>query len=328
MFAGTGMNVYLLDNLWPNERALKAAGGLGLVIGSDKDFAATRIAYKLNLQGPALTTQTACSTSLVAVHVAVQSLLTYDADLALAGGATIAPPSRRGHLYEPGGIFSPDGHCRAFDRDAAGTVPADGAGMVVLKRLEDALRDDDTIHAVIAGSAVNNDGARKAGFTAPGPSGQAAVIAAALEVADVDPATVGVVETHGTGTALGDPIEVAALRQVFDTPDRPPLALTALKSNVGHLDTAAGVAGSDQDGARVAPPDDAAGRTLHRAEPERSSWRTRRSGCRLRPRRGARSAACGAAGSARSESAAPTPTWSSRRRRREDLRGAGGSRSW
>ena len=243
VFAGTGMNVYLLDNLWPNERVLKAAGGFGLVIGSDKDYAATRIGYKLNLQGPALTTQTACSTSLVAVHLAVQSLLTYDADLALAGGATIAPPTRRGHLHEPGGIFSPDGRCRAFDRDAAGTVPADGAGVVVLKRLEDALHDRDTIHAVIAGSAVNNDGARKAGFTAPGPSGQAAVIRSALEVADVDPATIGLIETHGTGTALGDPIEVAALRQVFHTPGRAPLALTALKSNVGHLDTAAGVAG-------------------------------------------------------------------------------------
>ncbi len=243
VFAGTGMNVYLLDNLWPNERVLTAAGGFGLVIGSDKDYAATRIAYKLNLQGPALTTQTACSTSLVAVHLAVQSLLTYDADLALAGGATIAPPTRRGHLHEPGGIFSPDGHCRAFDRDAAGTVPADGAGVVVLKRLEDALRDGDTVHAVIAGSAVGNDGARKAGFTAPGPSGQAAVISTALEIADVDPATIGLIETHGTGTALGDPIEVAALRQVFDAPGRAPLALTALKSNLGHLDTAAGVVG-------------------------------------------------------------------------------------
>jgi acyl transferase domain-containing protein len=243
VFAGTGMNVYLLDNLWPNERALKAAGGLGLVIASDKDFAATRIGYKLNLQGPAMTLQTACSTSLVAVHLAVQSLLTYDADLALAGSATFAPPTRRGHLHEPGGIFSPDGRCRPFDREAAGTVPADGAGMVVLKRLEDAVGDGDTIHAVIAGSAVNNDGARKAGFTAPGPSGQAAVIAAALDVADIDPATVGVVETHGTATALGDPIEVAALRQVYDVADRAPLALTAVKSNVGHVDTAAGVVG-------------------------------------------------------------------------------------
>ncbi|SDI17234.1 Ketoacyl-synthetase C-terminal extension [Actinokineospora alba] len=245
VYAGTGMNVYLLDNLWPNERALKAAGGLQLVISSDKDFAATRIGYKLNLQGPGIVLQSACSTSLVAVHLAAQSLLTYEADVALAGGATVAPPTRRGHLHEPGGIFSPDGRCRTFDSRAGGTVPADGAGMVVLKRLEDALRDNDTIHAVIAGSAVNNDGARKAGFTAPGPSGQAAVIAAALDVAEVDPDTIGVIETHGTGTALGDPIEVAALRQVFDTDraDRAPCALTALKSVVGHLDTAAGVVG-------------------------------------------------------------------------------------
>ncbi|MET8094243.1 beta-ketoacyl synthase N-terminal-like domain-containing protein, partial [Micromonospora sp. NPDC005220] len=245
VYVGTGLNVYLLDNVWPNERAVEAAGGLGVIIGSDKDFAATRIAYKLNLQGPALTVQTACSTSLVAVHQATQALLTYDADVALAGAATVAPPTRRGHLHEPGGIFSADGRCRAFDAAADGTVPGDGAGVVVLKRLTDALRDGDTVHAVIRGSAVNNDGARKAGFTAPGPTGQAAVIAAALEVADVDPDTVGLVETHGTGTALGDPIEVAALRQVFDStrPDRAPCALGAVKSVVGHLDTAAGVIG-------------------------------------------------------------------------------------
>lgn len=245
VYVGTGLNVYLLDNVWPNERAVAAAGGLGLIIGSDKDFAGTRIAYKLNLQGPALTLQTACSTSLVAVHQAVQALLTYDADVALAGGATVAPPTRRGHLHEPGGIFSSDGRCRAFDAAADGTVPGDGAGVVVLKRLEDALRDGDTVHALIRGSAVNNDGSRKAGFTAPGPTGQAAVIAAALSVADVDPDTIGLIETHGTGTALGDPIEVAALRQVFDTdrPDRAPCALGAVKSVVGHLDTAAGVIG-------------------------------------------------------------------------------------
>ncbi|MCX4390812.1 hypothetical protein OG777_28345 [Micromonospora peucetia] len=245
VYVGTGLNVYLLDNVWPDERAVEAAGGLGLIIGSDKDFAGTRIAYKLNLQGPALTLQTACSTSLVAVHQATQALLTYDADVALAGGATVAPPTRRGHLHEPGGIFSADGRCRAFDAAADGTVPGDGAGVVVLKRLDDALRDGDTVHAVIRGSAVNNDGARKAGFTAPGPTGQADVISAALSVADVDPDTVGLVETHGTGTALGDPIEVAALRQVFDSdrPDRAPCALGATKSVVGHLDTAAGVIG-------------------------------------------------------------------------------------
>ncbi|MEU5949936.1 beta-ketoacyl synthase N-terminal-like domain-containing protein [Micromonospora sp. NPDC047465] len=245
VYVGTGLNVYLLDNVWPDERAVEAAGGLGLIIGSDKDFASTRIAYKLNLQGPALTLQTACSTSLVAVHQAAQALLTYDADLALAGGATVAPPTRRGHLHEPGGIFSADGRCRAFDAAADGTVPGDGAGVVVLKRLADALRDGDTVHAVIRGCAVNNDGARKAGFTAPGPTGQAGVISAALSVAGVDPDTIGLVETHGTGTALGDPIEVAALRQVFDSerPDRAPCALGAAKSVVGHLDTAAGVIG-------------------------------------------------------------------------------------
>lgn len=244
VFVGTGMNVYLLDNVLKHRTAIADAAGLLLVIGNDKDFAATRIAYKLNLQGPALTVQSACSTSLVAVHMAVQSLLTYETDMALAGASTVAPPSRRGQLYQPGGIFSPDGRCRTFDAAAAGTVPGDGVGVVVLKRLDDALRDGDTVHAVIAGSAVNNDGSRKTGFTAPGPAGQAAAIAAALAVAGVDPDTVGVIETHGTGTALGDPVEVAGLREVFDTGTRAqPCALTAVKSNVGHLDTAAGVVG-------------------------------------------------------------------------------------
>jgi acyl transferase domain-containing protein len=242
---GTGMNVYLLDLLWPDTRAVQRAGGLQTLISSEKDYAATRIAYKLNLQGPAFTVQTACSTSLVAVHLAVQSLLTYDADMALAGGASVAPPTRRGYLSQQGGIFSPDGRCRVFDKDANGTVGADGAGIVVLKRLEDALRDGDTVHAVILGSATNNDGARKAGFTAPGPEGQAAAINSALSVAGVDPDTIGYVETHGTGTALGDPIEVSALREVFgsDRGDRPGCSLGALKSVMGHLDTAAGVAG-------------------------------------------------------------------------------------
>jgi acyl transferase domain-containing protein len=245
VYVGTGLNIHLLDNVLPDADLMAVAGGLQVVIGNDKDFAATRIAYKLNLQGPCLSVQTACSTSLVAVHMAVQSLLTHETDMALAGGASLVPPSRRGYLYEPGGVFSADGHCRAFDVSAAGTVPGDGAGVVVLKRLSEAVRDGDTIHAVIAGSAVNNDGARKAGFTAPGVAGQAAVVAAALAVGGVDPDTVGVIETHGTGTPLGDPIEVAALREVFDSgsPDREPCALTALKSTLGHLDTAAGVLG-------------------------------------------------------------------------------------
>ncbi len=245
VYVGTGMNVYLLDHVLAAGPSVADAAGLKLVIGNDKDFAATRIAYKLNLQGPGFTIQSACSTSLVAVHTAVQSLLTYETDMALAGAATVAPVGRRGYLYEEGGILSPDGRCRTFDAAAQGTVPGDGAGMVVLKRLDDAQRDGDTIHAVIAGSAVNNDGSRKAGFTAPGPIGQAEVIAAALAVAELSPDTIGVVETHGTGTALGDPVEIAGLRAVFDTgtPGRPSCALTAVKSNVGHLDTAAGVVG-------------------------------------------------------------------------------------
>lgn len=245
VFAGTGTNVYLLDNLWPNRGVLESAGELQVMISNDRDFVATRIGYKLNLQGPAVTVQTACSTSLVAVHLAAQSLLTYEADMALAGGATVFPPAHHGYLYEPGGIFSPDGHCRPFDHLAAGTVAADGAAVVVLKRFEDAVRDRDTIHAVIAGSAINNDGARKAGFTAPAPHGQAAVISAALGIGGFDPDSIGFIEAHGTGTALGDPIEVSALREVFGParPDRSPCALGALKSVTGHLDTAAGAAG-------------------------------------------------------------------------------------
>ena len=245
IYVGTGMNVYLLDHLWPDKRAVEAAGGLQMLISSDKDFAATRIGYKLNLHGPALTVQTACSTSLVAVHLAVQSLLTYESDLAMAGGATLVPPGRRGQLHEPGGIFSPDGRCRTFDAQGRGTVLGDGAGVVVLKRYEDAIRDRDTVHAVILGSAVNNDGSRKAGYTAPGPDGQFAVISEALGVAGVAADSIGYLEAHGTGTELGDPIEVGALTRVFGPArdDRARCALGSLKSVTGHMDTAAGVVG-------------------------------------------------------------------------------------
>ncbi|WP_433528506.1 type I polyketide synthase [Micromonospora sp. CA-263727] len=244
VFVGTGQNTYLLDNLLSRPATERAADAFQLAIASEKDFAATRIAYKLNLQGPALAIQTACSTSLVAVHTAVTSLLTYESDMALAGAASVASPSRRGYLFEPGGILSSDGRCRVFDAGAEGTVPGDGVAVVVLKRLSDALLDRDTIHAVILGSAVNNDGARKAGYTAPGSNGQALAISSALRVAGVSPRTIGVVETHGTGTRLGDPIELAGLRRAFgDRPGVRRCALTALKSTVGHLDTASGIAG-------------------------------------------------------------------------------------
>ncbi|MGV9254229.1 hybrid non-ribosomal peptide synthetase/type I polyketide synthase [Streptomyces sp. NPDC003697] len=247
VFAGVGGNAYLLDAVLANPGVLHSAGPLQTVIGTDKDFAATRISYKLNLHGPSLTVQTACSTSLVATHMAVQSLLSGESDLALAGGCSVAPPSRHGYVHEPGGIYSPDGLCRPFDQHAQGTVPGDGAGVVVLRRLEDALADGDTVHAVILGSAVNNDGARKVGYTAPGPTAQAGVIRAALDAAGVPAESIGLVEAHGTATRLGDPVEISALRDVFLTgtrdAEREPLYVTAAKSNLGHLDTAAGVVG-------------------------------------------------------------------------------------
>jgi phthiocerol/phenolphthiocerol synthesis type-I polyketide synthase E len=182
---------------------------------SGKDFIATRTAYLLNLTGPAMTIQTACSTSLVAVHLACQSLLNDECDIALAGGASIHFPQIRGYLYQAGMILSPDGHCRAFDAQAQGTAPGSGVGVVVLKRFEEALADGDTIHAVIRGSAVNNDGFEKVGYTAPSVQGQREVIREALSVADISQERISYIEAHGTGTPLGDPIEVQALTQAF-----------------------------------------------------------------------------------------------------------------
>jgi acyl transferase domain-containing protein len=245
VYAGAGMNAYLLANLIPQREALASAGGFQALISNDKDFLPTRVSYKLNLRGPSVTVQTACSTSLVAVHLACNALLGGECDIALAGGVSVRVPQHAGYLYEEGMILSPDGHCRAFDAQAAGTVPGSGAGIVVLKRLEDALADGDRIDAVVLGSAINNDGALKVGYTAPSVDGQRAVISEALAVAGVDPASIGYVEAHGTGTPLGDPIEVAALTQAFAGSDLVPgsCVLGALKTNVGHLDTAAGVAG-------------------------------------------------------------------------------------
>ncbi|WP_354642977.1 SDR family NAD(P)-dependent oxidoreductase [Kitasatospora camelliae] len=212
-------------------------------IANEKDFLATRIAYKLDLTGPAVTVQSACSTSLVAVHLACQALLSGACDTALAGGATVRAHQLQGYLFQPGGIFSADGHCRPFDATAQGTVAANGAGMVVLKRLEDALADGDPVRAVIKGSAVGNDGAQRIGFTAPGVAGQARVIRAALEAAEVDPATVGYVEAHGSGTPLGDPIEIEALTRVFRGVAPGSCAIGAVKGNIGHTHAAAGIAG-------------------------------------------------------------------------------------
>ncbi|MEU4781489.1 amino acid adenylation domain-containing protein [Micromonospora sp. NPDC023633] len=245
LFAGSGRASYLSEHLRDAPEEIRALGEYQLALSNDKDFLATRASYKLNLTGPSVSVGTACSTSLVAVHMARQSLLAGECDLALAGGVSVFPAQRQGYLHHDGGIFSPDGHCRPFDADARGTIASSGVGIVVLRRLADALADGDLVHAVIRGSAVNNDGARRAGYSAPGVAGQAEVVARALAVAGVEPRTVGYVEAHGTGTSLGDPIEVAALTEAFrrGTPDTGFCALGSVKAAIGHTDAAAGVAG-------------------------------------------------------------------------------------
>ena len=245
VIAGGSINSYLLSIVSSVRNFIGSVGGFQALIGNDKDFLSTRVSYKLNLEGPSLTVQTACSTSLVAVHMACQSLLGGECDVALAGGVSIRVPQKTGYLYQQGGILSPDGHCRAFDIRAQGTVGGNGVGIVVLKRLSDAIADRDHIHAVIKGSAINNDGSLKVGYTAPSVDGQAEVIAAAQAAASVSPDTISYVEAHGTATPLGDPIEVAALKKAFcSSPCRPrSCALGSVKTNIGHLDAAAGVAG-------------------------------------------------------------------------------------
>jgi acyl transferase domain-containing protein/acyl carrier protein len=245
VYAGATMNTYLYNNVVPHRSLVGAGGGYHTMIAGDKDFLATKVSYKLNLKGPSVTVQTACSTSLVAVHLACQSLRSGECDAALAGGVSVRVPHRVGYLYQEGIVLSPDGYCRAFDADAAGTVIGNGVGVVVLKLLSDALADGDRIRAVIKGSAVNNDGALKAGYTAPNLDAQAAVIAEAQGVGGVAPDTITYVEAHGTGTPIGDPIEVAALTKAFrqGTDGRAFCAIGSVKTNIGHLDAAAGVAG-------------------------------------------------------------------------------------
>ncbi len=245
VYTGVGINTYLLRNLISVPDFINSADNYQIAISNDKDFAPTRVSYKLNLKGPSVNINTACSSSLVAVQFACQSLLNYQCDMVMAGGVTIQVPQKKGYLYQEGGIPSPDGHCRAFDAKAEGTVLSSGAGIVLLKRLEDALEDGDCIHALIRGSAINNDGSLKAGYTAPGPDGQAEVIAEAQAIADVNPETITYIEAHGTGTKLGDPIEIAALTRAFrsDTQKKGFCAIGSVKTNIGHADTASGVAG-------------------------------------------------------------------------------------
>ncbi|WP_279338349.1 type I polyketide synthase [Shimia abyssi] len=245
VFAGCGMGSYFYFNICSN-RDLVDSTGMFLLrhTGNDKDFLSTRLSHFLDLKGPSLGLQTACSTSLVAVHYAAQAILNGECDMALAGGVTIELPHGRGYVFEEGEILSPDGHCHAFDHRAQGTVFGSGAGVVVLRRLADAIADGDHIWAVIKGSAVNNDGSAKAGYLAPSVDGQAAAVADALAIADVTADTVDYVECHGTGTYLGDPIEVAALSEAFrETTEATGFCrIGSVKTNIGHLDTAAGAA--------------------------------------------------------------------------------------
>jgi len=241
VYGGATLSMYLM-RLASHPQTVAHLGGWEAGLGNATDFLATRVAYKLNLEGPAFTVQTACSTSMVAIHLACQGLLSFETDLALAGGVTIRIPHHAGYLYREGGIASPDGHTRPFDARGQGTVFGSGIGIVALKRLEDAIQDGDRVLAVVLGSAVNNDGSNKVGFTAPSLKKQADVIGEALGNADVEAETISYVEAHGTGTALGDPIEMAALTRAFDSRERGFCAVGSVKSNIGHLDIASGVA--------------------------------------------------------------------------------------
>ncbi|MDQ1353898.1 MAG: phthiocerol/phenolphthiocerol synthesis type-I polyketide synthase [Acidobacteriota bacterium] len=245
MYAGKSMDYYLLLNVFPRIKKEISSGSLQAAIGNDKDSLTTTIAYRMNLMGPVITIQTSSSTSLVAVCVACQSLLTYQCDIALAGGITAGPPIRSGYLFQSGGIWSDDGHTRAFDAKSTGFVPGAGMGLVTLKRLEDALADHDNIWAVIRGFAVNNDGCNKVSYAAPSVDAQAQVVAQAIAAAGIHPETISYIETHGTGTNLGDPIEMTALTQAFRTfTDKKQFcAIGSTKTNIGHLDNAAGIAG-------------------------------------------------------------------------------------
>ena len=255
VFVGCGENYYLRDFVMPNEHQASQepdgfhtfANGTDtrILSANEKDFLAARIAFKLGLNGPSITVQATCATSLSAVALACSALAAGDCDIALAGGVSLLMPDMDGYAYSPGGIFSSDGHCRSFDAQASGTVPGSGAALVVLRRDDDATTTRDRKRAVIRGWAVNNDGGSRAGFTAPSASGQQAVIKAALTRAGIAPDSVGYIETHGTATPIGDPVEFEALRRVFATGTRGdrPCVLGAVKTNIGHADAAAGVAG-------------------------------------------------------------------------------------
>ena len=242
LYAGASGNLFW-ETLVMQSPQRQALGDFAAAQLSDKDYLCTRLSFKFNLRGPSYTIQTACSTSLVAIHVACQALLNGECDMALAGGSKISAFGNTGYLYQEGMIFSPDGHCRPFDADSRGTVGGNGVAVVLLKPLDEALQDRDYIYAMVKGTAVNNDGCHKAGYTAPAPEGQSLAIKVACRVAEVEPESISYIETHGTGTDLGDPIEVEALIRAFNSEKRGICGIGSVKSNIGHLDSAAGVTG-------------------------------------------------------------------------------------
>lgn len=243
VFGGTGSPYHLMEAM-DNESVLKYANGTSIITSNDKDYVTTRVSYKLNLNGPSFNIQSACSTSMVGVVLGIDSLLNFQSDVVLAGGATVEIPATQGYMYQQGSLEAPDGKCRTFDKDAKGTVFSRGCGVVALKRLEDALEDGDHIYAVILGGAINNDGNRKAGYTAPSIQGQVEVITEAIELAGINPRSINMVEAHGTATLVGDPIEVSSLSEAFQqyTSDKQFCAIGSVKTNIGHCDVASGVA--------------------------------------------------------------------------------------
>ncbi|GFE68912.1 type I polyketide synthase [Chroococcus sp. FPU101] len=256
IYAGAAMNTYLLNNIYPNRHqldpndslnvtTLDSMGGFQMMVANDKDYLTTRVSYKLNLTGPSINVQTACSTGLAAIHLAAMSLKNGECDIVLAGGVSVQVPQKIGYLYQEGMILSNDGHCRAFDAQASGTIFGSGCGFVVLKPLETAIQDGDRIYAVLKGSALSNDGGTKVGYLAPNGDGQARAVAQALENAGVDAETISYLEAHGTGTLLGDPIEVAGLEKAFRTYTQKTgyCAIGSVKTNIGHLQIASGIAG-------------------------------------------------------------------------------------
>src|SRR5688572_15243750 len=245
VYGSANLSTYLMRNVLTNPEMRETTSSFQTMITNDKDFVATRVSYKMNLKGPSLSVATLCSSGAVAIHMGCQTLLNYQSDIALAGAISLQVSRNEAFFYQEGGIGDPDGHCRAFDAKASGTVSGSGVALVALKRLEDAIKDGDYIHAVLRATAVNNDGAIKYSYTAPSVEGQAEVVAEAIALADVDPETITYIETHGTGTRLGDPIEVTALTQAFrgnGAEANQYCAIGSVKTNIGHLVNAGGVA--------------------------------------------------------------------------------------